>query len=395
MRVGPHSVSLAGPRIFGPKEPRDLHRRNLHPGRADGRPVGAHSGRHRPGAGASEERRFGARRLRRRLWLARRLRHPEERPKPPRTSRRSERSVRPGGLSRQASANSSGKKRAPGPKARDSPRDQARGPLQPFEEVRSHVVERLTWHPAPDLQVATLCRSDRQRERGKAPAPCCASVALGGSTGRNPARPAPTTRNSSPSILRTWQATTGTHLGLLGPFLFSNPSSPVILFREVSDLQPFDSSLLRLCCAGWSRPYLWQLSSWMAAMCIGQLAPAPRPCRFGATAPLVVPAPPQPTNNDESKTTGPRANRFQPSPVSLTGMPPGASRRSGTGPPRTARTAARRCNRLGQWRSACRPGTSRPRPRSNRQRPELRSPFPRPGTSPTADRCRWQDPTSP
>ena len=55
---------------------------------------------------------------------------------------------------------------------------------------------------------------------------CCASVALGRSTGRNPARPAPTTSNSSPGILRTWPAITRTHLGRLDLLAFSNPSSP-------------------------------------------------------------------------------------------------------------------------------------------------------------------------
>jgi len=37
-----------------------------------------------------------------------------------------------------------------------------------------------------------------------APLSCCASVALGGSMGRNSARTAPTTSNSSPSVPRTW-----------------------------------------------------------------------------------------------------------------------------------------------------------------------------------------------
>ena len=62
---------------------------------------------------------------------------------------------------------------------------------------------------------------------------CCASVALRRSTGRNPTRPTATAFNSSPSFPRAWPGTTWTHLGFLGLFLFSNPSSPVIYVEKL------------------------------------------------------------------------------------------------------------------------------------------------------------------
>jgi hypothetical protein len=63
-------------------------------------------------------------------------------------------------------------------------------------------------------------------------ASCSASVALGRTTQRNPDRPAATMCNSSPSVPRTWPSSIRTHLGFLGLFLFSNPSSPA-LFPEL------------------------------------------------------------------------------------------------------------------------------------------------------------------
>lgn len=57
---------------------------------------------------------------------------------------------------------------------------------------------------------------------------CCASVALRRPTERMPIRPAAKTFNSIPSFPRASPATTWTHLGFLGLFLFSNPSSPAL-----------------------------------------------------------------------------------------------------------------------------------------------------------------------